>query len=542
MVPALLKRMLNEMRFRSFLRPPSEAQSFGASFGGTSDRTRWLMSGLAKQLSAPYPWLNVSESARQPWENPEIPSGYTYLTQLVAHDCVFTSIPTGALGAPAARTSRRSSLLRLETIYGEGPDSSPQAYFPSGTNHLARSRLAVGGPSVRDSAKGSYLFRDVDRAAISLAAKTETRQSSAQIADARNDIHAAMAQITTLFILLHNKIALLVEKLLDEEDFASEEIKGYRIYFISRMFCEHIYRTIVRCDLLPRLLHPAVAAAYDDPAVDFVDTQGFDALPIEFASVLRFGHAMVRPSYVFNDFNSYGEDLIDMMLTTSAARPWRMPLDETWIAQWSHFFEIGGSEPNLSRRIGPEFSGGLFSGEVFSAIDKTRSVGLGYRDLLSGAFVGMWSVSSLACEIRRRRPQFAGLSRLLLYDAFRIDRLRTWLSTCRVSNGLSDQDLNDLASDPPLVFYTLFEAAHDMEGRRLGALGSLILAETFYGAIREFQTERIGAIASACEIALGRAGKAASIERCVPIIRSMPDLVSFVTDGLEETRLATPLI
>ena len=62
------------------------------------------------------------------WENPDIPSGYTYLAQLVAHDCVFTSAPTGAVSQIGTGVkSWRSSLLQLETIYGGGPDSPSRA-------------------------------------------------------------------------------------------------------------------------------------------------------------------------------------------------------------------------------------------------------------------------------------------------------------------------------------------------------------------------------------------------------------------------------
>ena len=155
--------------------------------------------------------------------------------------------------------------------------------------------------------------------------------------------------MTTLFISLHNKIASNIENVLAADAFASEEVRNYKIYFVTRAACEGIYRTIVRHELLPRILHPAVVATYGAPDARFLDTQTLDTLPLEFASAFRFGHAMVRQFYVFNDFNSYGEDLVDMMLSTSAARPWRMPLDDTWMAQWSHFFEIRGKLPKLKQ-------------------------------------------------------------------------------------------------------------------------------------------------------------------------------------------------
>ena len=149
----------------------------------------------------------------------------------------------------------------------------------------------------------------------------------------------------------------------------------------------------------------------------------------------------------------------------------------------ARFFQIGAQRPNLSRRIGPSFAGGLFSGEVFGPVDETESVGLAYRDLLSSAFIPQWSVAALAAEIRARRPALAGLSPLLSDDRERERQIGDWLGRHRLASGLSDEDIGFLASDPPLAFYVLFEAAREMEGRRLGVLGSLILAETLYRAL-----------------------------------------------------------
>jgi hypothetical protein len=531
------------MHFRNFLRGPSDAQTFGAKFREAKrdpGDLRRLVSGLARQLSVPYHWPETAQSRLEDWENPEIPSGYTYLAQLVAHDCVFTSVPTGALSAAVGPArSRRSSLLRLETIYGHGPDSCPHAYAPRGTNHLARNQLALSELALRSTLKGRYLSRDIARTG---AFEPAAPLTSVQVADPRNDVHAALSQITTLFISLHNKIASMIEDLLTADAFPSEDVRNYRVYFVSRAVCESIYRAIVRDDLLPRILHRAVVDHYGAPQVQFLDSQTLDALPLEFANAFRFGHAMVRPFYVFNDFNRYGEDLVDMMLSTSAARPWRMPLDDTWMAQWSHFFEIDGSNPNLSRRIGPEFSGGLFSGEVFGAIDETGSMGLGYRDLLNGAFVGTWSVAALADELRRCKPELASLSPLLVEDQERTARIRSWLSRHRIANGLSEQDVDDIASDPPLLLYVLFEAADEMAGKRLGILGSILVAETLYKALLDAAPSPRGPFEDACEIAFGKPDRAAAIEKCTPGITTMAGLISYVAEDFELEETAMPFV
>ena len=75
--------------------------------------------------------------------NPDIPSGYTYLLQLIAHDLVESSLflsrsQSGVLGLSNVRTKP----LRLETIFGGGPIVCPHAYD---TNECGfRDRLRLG--------------------------------------------------------------------------------------------------------------------------------------------------------------------------------------------------------------------------------------------------------------------------------------------------------------------------------------------------------------------------------------------------------------
>ena len=104
-------------------------------------------------------------------------------------------------------------------------------------------------------------------------------------------------------------------------------------------------------------------------------------LSFEFShGAFRFGHAMVRHEYCINDLSI--QDLNSTLEKTSASDPVNMPLDETWMVQWSRFFEINGSTPNFSRRIGPHLSDGLGNDQIFPAFDETERVGLLYRDLL----------------------------------------------------------------------------------------------------------------------------------------------------------------
>ena len=54
---------------------------------------------------------------------------------------------------------------------------------------------------------------------------------------------------------------------------------------------------------------------------------------------------MVRPEYQINDLSLH--DLNNTLEKSSVNDPANMPLDETWMVQWSRFFEINGIDAEL---------------------------------------------------------------------------------------------------------------------------------------------------------------------------------------------------
>src|SRR5204862_8100720 len=105
--------------------------------------------------------------------------------------------------------------------------------------------------------------------------------------------------------------------------------------------------------------------------------------------------------------------------------------------------------------------------------------------LLGATLAGMWSVDALIAEIAARRPDFVALSPLLDDRAFRVEQLRQWLGSASAAyGGLTPADIETLANDPPLPFFVLFEAMQQpQEGRHLGPLGSIIIAEVIFGTL-----------------------------------------------------------
>lgn len=438
---------------------------------------RQLMRRLSLRMEADMQWPGHASGIAKPWENPKIPSGYAYLFQFVGHDLVHTSVPFSApFGREVALNARRSPLA-LETIYGIGPVACPIAYMPEGTRDDFRVKLRLGRIRRDDrTSDAGCPYRDIARSSGDQSASRSLRLTDPLLADPRNDDHAILSQLTALFALLHNG---LIDRL-DGSDASEPQPR----YLAVRSFVTYLVRRIVRNDLLRRFLDPTVYRFYADGSR--LEKKGAArpwAVPLEFShGAIRFGHSLVRNEYRIND--GALNDLVENLTKTSLSDAINMPLNESWIVQWSHFFSIDGSKPNLSKRIGPHYSGGLVSDRFFPAIDGTNRVGLAYRDLASSCLAGLWSVDALIQEIRRRCPELIDSTPLLASRESRTSRIAEWLAQSPFGR-LDASDIEALSDDPPLPFFVLWEAAFEpgVEGLRLGRLGSIIVAETIFGAL-----------------------------------------------------------
>jgi hypothetical protein len=557
--------------FRHFLGTPHPSQRFRVygidplAAPEELPRVRGLMNRLSRRMVAELQWPAHGDSSIERWENPSIPSGYTYLLQLVAHDLVHSAIPLSIAGGLGAGTSNaRRTALKLETLFGSGPVGSPSIYALDAPNDERRTKLRLGRMRWKDAdVAAGCPFRDIARSPAenvtgidrSIAGR-RVALTEALIADPRNDDHAIMSQLTALFALLHNGIIDMIRRHEPGNGPNAQLGAAYQRFLCARAALTLIYHNIIRKDLMRRVIHPQIYAAYADPAHGFID-RAIDTgvacsatmpdadnwqIPFEFShGAFRFGHAMVRPEYRINDLATH--DLSKTLEKTSANDPVNMPLDTTWIVRWSRFFEINGSRPNFSRRIGPYLSDGLGSDQIFPSIDETGRVGLLYRDLFGAALAGLWSVDALIAEIAVRRPNFIAMSRLLADRPYRVSQLEQWLGSAPAYGGFAAEDIATLSNDPPLPFFILFEAMQQpqAEGLCLGILGSIIVSEVIFGALasdpRPFR-DGTGSLADALAD-LSAAYYPTNIFTDVPEIQGMDQLVEFVAE-IAELRQAVP--
>lgn len=467
---------------------------------------RVLMRRLALRMRQGHAW----ESPDKPGEdNHGIPAGYTYLMQLIAHDLVESTISLARTdGNRIGFANARQVPLSLETIYGGGPDTCPQAYelSPAASatrGAVPRTRLRTGRIQTSTGQTAGCPFHDVGRARPVDCCDEETFPeppphrprvplTEALVADPRNDSHALLSQLTVLFHLLHNWIerqAREAQSRIDKD--AGAEVQAYLRFACARSAVAHIYRRIIVNDLLPRILHPRVRAAYESRGYQPVDSGR--GVSVEFShGAFRFGHAMVRSAY---RVNREAELPMSAGLSLSTQRsPGFVPVTEAWHVDWKRFFEVDSTvQPNFSRRIAPVYSAPLEDSLHFPALDGSSDVsGLASRDLISACFAGFWSVPLLFGELRQ------GPLKCLLPEFSRWHApIRTWLQARSgdLVERLDDVDVDDLVADPPLPFFVLLEAAFSgddieptarpMGGHHLGPLGSIIVAETILGAMRD---------------------------------------------------------
>jgi len=498
--------------------PPPQARS---TLGEDPDAARRIAGVLAEALvhapDGPV-WPAALRAGIAPDDNPFIPAGYTYLFQFVAHDLVLTTVPFwAAADTGVASSNGRGRGLQLDALYGGGPAACPVAFEPRGLEDIDRALLRVGrvDPGNQPPQAGVCPFRDLARVHTpsfrqvgpqGVAAVNFDGAYQVLAADARNDASTTLAQLTAVLANAHNILARALPAAGPEASYAH-----------ARTAMLHLYYRIVRTDLLPRLLHPAVRSRYEQSLPALWTSEG---IPLEFShGAARVGHAMVRTQYDMNDTVGRGQPIVGVVTANRGAGGARLPLTPDWTVQWSRFFDLGGTL-NHSRRIAARKS--ALDSSVFENHDAAAD-GTTLRDMLSAALGRCWRLDALIAEIQRRRPDLIPADWPFALPAARQVAIATWLRSLLGDTPAAAEAIGRLTDDTPLPLFVLLEAELDptIQGRCLGVLGSIIVAEVIYRRLAEGE-KRILADLPSAEAALG------SLWDEVAALATMPALVRFV--------------
>jgi hypothetical protein len=289
--------------------------------------------------------------------NSKTPSAYTYFGQFIDHDISLTKLPQELIDpceldkeslAPwsydsivKTATNKRSKILELESIYGDGSIKNGDEFVlepVSDSDHPI---------------KVSDLFHDLPRTGLNLDDPKKDRM--ALIPDRRNDSNLIISQMHVAFLRAHNQI------LKNETNCTFEQAQQ----ILTRQF----HWIVINDFLMKRVADPAVVRSVlssADPL--YKPTADNVVLPLEFTvAAYRFGHCMIRNTYYLN--TEYpGDDLLNLFVLNvlSDHSPPTFGkgfahIPQKRIINWDSFIYTGTSFQNLARKIRTQMADPLFS-------------------------------------------------------------------------------------------------------------------------------------------------------------------------------------
>jgi hypothetical protein len=401
----------------------------------------------------------------------EIPAGYTYLGQFIAHE-ITADRTQGLPLEELIPDNLRSPTLDLDSLYGDGPNGSAGEFYEQAN----RARLRVGPTEATTAGLNKSFDNDLPRVEAT---------GEALIGDPRNDQNLPVAQTHVAFIKFHNRVVADLE---DGYRQRSEPVPpAEKLFEEAREQVVKHFQWIVLNDYLEKVVDADVLKAVRDGDLRLKRLKVEDAkelfMPLEFsAAAFRLGHSMVRPNYQWNAFQSdelgFGPATLGQLFAQthlSNRSGGLRKLRSDWIIDWRRFYdfrEVGEQlgygknlpEPNMAGQIDTVFDLHLESIAGFDhqgLLDEKRLITV--RNLLRGlAF-------SLPCGEE--------VARLMEEDALGYGELTTGPHAELL-------DAAPIKGQTPLWFYVLKEARERGTAGKLGRVGSRIVAETLFSLVR----------------------------------------------------------
>lgn len=409
-------------------------------------------------------------------DNENVPAGFTYLGQFVDHDITFdpTTLKEKRVD-PLALSNFRTPALDLDSLYGAGPSDQPYLYEFTLTKDprqpVQQDKFLIGDTVAAPTARAGEVI-PVNDNDLPRAPKT----SQALLGDPRNDENLIVAQLHLAFLKFHNKIV----DGLRNGSIPRETSITRTIFEEARQLVVWHYQWIVLNEFLRLILDNNQLDQVLKGGRCFYKPQQEAFIPVEFsAAAYRLGHSMVRANYDYNRVFTFAEGADDsrfanasldalFAFTAKSANEdlknqfpsLRPTLPSNWIIDWRRFFKIDAArKPGLSRKLDPFLVDPLAN---LPNVPEPRS--LAVRNLLRGRSLGLPSGQSVA-RYMRLKP----------------------LSPAEIATGADGAIAvkHGFDKETPLWYYILKEAEVQGKSRRLGAVGSRIIAEVFVGLLEQ---------------------------------------------------------
>lgn len=397
-------------------------------------------------------------------DNPNMTAGMTFFGQFLDHDITLAlKAPLHRPTNPRRTTNFRSAELDLDSLYGDGPDQSPELYDTSSGDIKFKVDEIPGSEKMsRDGEVRFDLPRDAHNNAI--------------IGDGRNDENILISQFHLAMLMFHNAVTDQVRK---DPAFANRSAK--EVFTEAQRQVRWHYQWIIVNEFLPLTIGQGRVNEImrQGPRFYNVSERSQDKefrsrgqnplIPVEFAvAAYRFGHSQVRPSYRMNFGASPGNEFFAFIFDDSADPNDPDPNDMRGgkraprrFVDWQTFFDFGDENVRNNKKIDAKLSTPLM------LLPGSRGPAPGLPD------DGVQSLPSrnLMRHVNFGIPSGQAIARVM---------------GVRV---LTPEQLSELAQfnmekNTPLWLYILKEAEALEQGLRLGPVGSRIVGEVFIGLLK----------------------------------------------------------
>lgn len=397
-------------------------------------------------------------------DNPNMTAGVTFFGQFLDHDLTL-ALKASLLEQthPRRTTNFRTAEFDLDSVYGDGPERSPELYETSSGDIKFRVEPIPGSEQV--SRRGAVRY-DLPR----------DPSNNAIIGDSRNDENLVISQFHLAMLKFHNA---MVDRLRADPAHAHRSARD--IFREARRQVQWHYQWIILNEYLPLTIGqnrvdeilrngPRFYRVHDRTQDSiFRSSRREPLIPVEFAvAAYRFGHSQVRPSYRVNFGAAPGNEFFAFIFDDSADPNNPDPDDMRGgkrtprrFVDWQTFFKFNNDNFRFNKQIDTKLSSPLMSlpGSRGSApgLPSDGVQSLASRNLMRHVNFGIPSGQAIA---RVMGVQVLTPEQLAELAPFGMDR------------------------STPLWYYILKEAEVLEKGLRLGPVGGRIVGEVFIGLLK----------------------------------------------------------
>ena len=395
-------------------------------------------------------------------DNPNMTAGVTFFGQFLDHDVTLDPrSPLLERSNPRKTTNFRTAAFDLDSVYGSGPEESPELYDVTSGDIKLRVEPIPGSELV--SRKGAIRF-DLPR----------DPNNNAILGDSRNDEHVILVQFHLAVLRFHNAV---IDHL--RADPAHADQSADRIFKLTQRQVRWHYQWIILHEFLPLTIGQERVDDILKKGLRFYEVDKRNPLiPIEFSvAAYRFGHSQIRPSYRLNFGPTGGSPFFAFVFDDTQDPNDQDPIDlrggkraPRRFVDWQTFFNFGDGNFRPNKRIDGKLSSVVMllpgSRGPAPGLPADGIQSLASRNLMRHVNFGLPSGQAIA----RRMG-------LPVLTPIQLDALTPF----------------GMEKSTPLWFYILKEAELMENGLRLGPVGGRIVGEVFIGLLKADESSYLSA-------------------------------------------------